>query len=99
MKKFIKGTFVLVPKITNEDFEKFEDEHKEFLEKICDWADVYDFSVAFGLSDADNYVCQYKVKANTKKSCREYVNILKKMLKKEFPKTDSIIEISGECIY
>lgn len=95
MRKFIKGTFLLKENVT--DIESFEAEHN--IKKFIDFANTQDFEIAFGTSDDNSYLCEYKIVGNTLTYCRSILSCLKVSLKQEFPKMESIWQGNGDIIF
>lgn len=97
MRKFAKGTFELDLNVTN--LEEYEKSRKDFLEGVVSWADKIEMAILFGTSDDGTYLCEFDVKANTKKLCDGYVAELKSMLKSKFPKIRLLYQANGNYLY
>lgn len=93
-KKFKKGTFVLKEGVT--DLVAFEKPIEAQLHEIIDWAEKNRFYLAFGTTEDDTYICEYRIIAQTAQLCKGYVAELKAMLKKMFPKLYLSHEWSGD---
>ena len=96
IKKFIRGTFELERNVT--DLEGFEQPKRPKLMEIIEWAKENGVAVTFGTSDDNTYLCEFDVEARTREMCKGYVSELKSMLKEIFPKTQRIIEWSGDKV-
>ena len=83
-KKFKKGAFVLKEGVT--DLVAFEKPIEAQLKEIIAWAERNRVELAFGTTENNTYICEYKVVANTNQLCRGLVAELKAMVKKLFPK-------------
>lgn len=97
MKKFKKGAFILKEGVT--DLEEFEKPIEAQLNDIIAWAENNGVALAFGTTEDDTYICEYKVVAQTNQLCKGYVSELKAMLKKLFPKVSLSWEGSGDIIW
>lgn len=94
-KKFKKGAFVLKEGVT--DLVAFEKPIEAQLKEIIAWAERNRVELAFGTTENNTYICEYKVVANTNQLCRGLVAELKAMVKKLFPKLSLSHEFSGDC--
>ena len=96
-RKFKKGVFFLQKDVTN--LVEFEKPIESKLRDIIAWAENKDVELAFGTTEDNTYVCQYKVVAHTTTLCKGYVSELKAMLKNLFPKIYRIWEGSGDVLW
>ncbi len=94
-KRFKKGAFVLAEGVT--DPVEFEKPIEAQLMDIIAWAEKNRVDLAFGTTEDDTYICEYRVVAQTNQLCQGYVIELKAMLKKLFPKAYRGHEFSGHC--
>lgn len=97
MKKFIKGTFELDQGVTN--LEEYEERHKRAIEEIIDWANSFDVGINMGTADDNTYLIEYKIVGKTASFCKGLLSELKSMLKNEWKKTESILQVGGDILW
>lgn len=95
MKKFKKGAFTLKEGVT--DLVAFEKPIDAQLRQIVHWAEQTGVELAFGTTEDDTYICQYRVVAQTNQLCKGLVAELKAKVKELFPKLSLSYEWSGDC--
>lgn len=95
-KKFKRGAFVLKEGVT--DLVAFEKPIEAQLRKIIDWAERNSVELAFGTTEDNTYICQYRVVAQTNQLCKGLVAELKAMVKELFPKLYLSHEWSGDYL-
>lgn len=97
MKRFIQGTFELDTNVT--DLVEYEKKHDAMLNRLIEWADGLGVALNLGTSDDNTYLCEYKVVGNTASYCKSLCSELRKMLKDEFPKTQSLWQGCGDVLF
>lgn len=97
MKKFIKGTFELDQNVI--DLVEYENQRKNAIEELIDWADSFDVAINMGTADDNSYLCEYKIVGKTASFCKGLLSELRQILKEYWPKTKSLWQGSGDIIF
>ena len=97
MKKFIQGTYELDKGVT--DIVTYEEGKKDEILKIADWCKDSGIIFNVGTAEDNTYLCEYKIKCDTKKECNQLLRELKQRLKGCFPYVRLLFQGSGDSLY
>lgn len=97
-KRFISGQLILV-RDTNEDYvARLQEQKEDIFSELEDWACSYEISFQFGITESNNYVCEYRIVANSASICKSILRELKDIIKPIANKKVELgYEMSGSC--
>ena len=97
MKKFIKGCYELDKNI--DDLVTYEEPKKKQLLMFVNWCYENGVFVKAGLTEENEYVCNFKIIANSKAMCNALKQEFKEQLLEIFPYVKTIWEASGDQLF
>ena len=100
MKKFIKGQIILAEDVSiYEKFEEYQEMHKNALDQILEWKITNNVLMNISVTPEGVFFLEYKIVCLKLRECKQLKSELLKMLKAEWGKIKSVLEIEGETLW